>query len=135
MLIHLPLFILLLIAYNIGMMLFADINAALSSQVFSTHLISGAQWSLNTSDIFIIFGLVALYIEVIKATGIGLSSVLDHTFSTLVFVIFLVEFLVVEGCGTSTFFTLTLMSLFDIISGFTVSITAARRDLAIGPHQ
>jgi len=135
MLLHLPLFLLLLTAYNISMMLFGDFNAVLSSQVVSTHLISGAQWSLNTSDIFIIFGLLALYFEVIKATRIGLGSVLDHTFSTLVFVVFLVEFLVVEGCGTSTFFTLTLMSLFDIISGFTISITAARRDLAIGPHQ
>jgi hypothetical protein len=54
--------------------------------------------------------------------------VLDHTLSTLVFVAYLVEFLTVQGCGTSTFFVLGLMALLDVISGFTVSIVAARRD-------
>ena len=57
---------------------------------------------------------------------------LDHTFSMLVFVGFLIEFLMVADCGTSTFFVLMLMSLLDVISGFTVSIVAARRDFAIG---
>lgn len=133
MLLHLPLLLLPLIAYNI-VMLFGAMPGTLSTAIFSAHLISGAQWSLNASDLFILFGLVALYLEIVKATRVGIGSVLDHSLSTLVFVVFLVEFLVVTGCGTSTFFILSLMSLFDVISGFTVSIATARRDLAIDPH-
>ena len=62
----------------------------------------------------------------------GMSSVIDHALSMAVFVIFLVEFLVVKGCGTSTFFILGLMSLVDVIAGFTVSIAGARRDFTYG---
>jgi hypothetical protein len=50
----------------------------------------------------------------------------------VVFVLFLIEFLVVKDCGTSTFFILGLMSLLDVIAGFTVSIVAARRDFSFG---
>ena len=68
--------------------------------------------------------------------GVGIenefASVIDHSMSTLVFIIFLVEFLTVKGAGNSTFLILGLMSLFDVIAGFTVTIVAARRDFAVG---
>jgi hypothetical protein len=57
--------------------------------------------------------------------------VLDHTLSTVVFVVFLIQFLTMAGCGTSTFFALGLMALLDVIAGFTVSIVAARRDFGV----
>jgi hypothetical protein len=131
MILSIPFLILVLIAYNITMFA-GDINAILASQVFSTNLVSGAIWSLSGSDLFIIFGIIILYLEIVKSTRTGMSSVLDHTFSTLVFVVFLIEFLMVKGCGTSTFFVLMLMSLLDVVSGFTVSIVAARRDFGFG---
>lgn len=134
MILSIPFLILVLIAYNITVFV-GDINAVLTAQVFSTGLVSGATWSLSGSDLFIIFGIIILYLEIVKATRTGLSSVLDHTFSTLVFVIFLIEFLMVAGCGTSTFFVLMLMSLLDVVSGFTVSIVAARRDFGFGGGQ
>lgn len=133
MLLHIPLLSLLLIAYNLSMAV-GDINTILATEIFSTSLISGAHWTLTSHDLFIAVGLIALYLEVLKSTRVGSASVIDHSLSTLVFVAFLIEFLVVAGCGTSTFFILMLMTLFDVISGFTVSITAARRDFAIGPH-
>ena len=126
-----PLFVLLLIAYNLNM-LFGDINATLASQIYSVGLISGAQWHFTVSDLYIILGVLTLYIEIFKSTRTGLSSVIDHSLSMVIFIIFLIEFLVVAGCGTSTFFILGLMSLLDVIAGFTVSIVAARRDFAVG---
>lgn len=122
-----PLFILPLAIYNL-MMLTGDINASLAAELFSVDLMSGAVWSFTVHDAFVIGGVLVLYFEIFKATGTGLASVLDHTLSMLVFIVFLVEFLVVEGCGTSTFFALALMSLLDVIAGFTVSIVSARRD-------
>jgi len=126
-----PLFVVLLVAYNIAM-LTGDINTTLASEMYSVGLVSGAQWSFTVSDLYIILGVIVLYIEVFKSTRTGVSSVIDHSLSMVVFVLFLIEFLVVKDCGTSTFFILGLMSLIDVIAGFTVSIVAARRDFALG---
>jgi len=126
-----PLFIVPLAIYNL-MMLSGDIQASLAAELFSVGLISGATWSFTLHDAFVIGGVLILYFEIFKATGTGLTSVLDHTLSVLVFIAFLVEFLVVEACGTSAFFALALMALLDVIAGFTVSIVAARRDFAFG---
>jgi len=126
-----PLFVVPLAIYNL-MMLGGDIDATLAGSLFTVELLSGASWSFSTHDAFVVGGVLVLYIEIFKATGTGMASVLDHTLSMLVFIAFLVEFLVVSACGTSTFFALALMALLDVIAGFTVSIVAARRDFAIG---
>jgi len=126
-----PLFIVPLAVYNL-MMLSGEINASLAAELFSVDLMSGAHWSFSTHDAFIVGGVLVLYFEIFKSTGTGMSSVLDHSMSMLVFVGFLIEFLVVAACGTSTFFALSLMALLDVVAGFTVSIVAARRDFAFG---
>jgi len=126
-----PFFILSLIAYN-ALMLTGDIHATLGEEITTFNLISGAVWTFDVSDLFVATGVLLLYLEVFKSTNTGMSSVIDHGLSMAVFVIFLVEFLVVEGCGTSTFFILGLMSLVDVVAGFTVSIAGARRDFTYG---
>ena len=125
-----PLFAVPLVVYNL-MMLSGAMAPSLAAELFSFTLISGAVWSFSVHDAFVVAGVLILYFEIFKSTRTGVSSVLDHTLSTLVFVVFLVEFLTVEACGTSTFFILGLMSLLDVISGFTVSIVAARRDFGV----
>ena len=59
--------------------------------------------------------LVALYVEMLKSTRTGTSSVIEHSLSVLLFVVFLIEFIVVPGAGTATFLLLTLMSLLSRI--------------------
>ncbi|MCU0936809.1 MAG: hypothetical protein MUF66_12290 [Gammaproteobacteria bacterium] len=73
-----------------------------------------------------------LFIEVFKSTRTSTAQVLDHILSTLMFVVFLVQFITVADAGTSVFFILTVMALMDVIAGFSVTIFAARRDLAVG---
>lgn len=126
-----PLFVIPLAVYNL-LILSGNPQALLSTNLFSVDLMSGANWVFSAHDAFVVAGVLLLYFEIFKSTGTGLASVLDHTLSMIVFIVFLVEFLVVSGCGTSTFFALALMSLLDVIAGFTVSIVAARRDFAIG---
>lgn len=46
-----------------------------------------------------------------------------------VFVAFLVEFLLVRGAAHAVFFTLMLISLVDVLAGFSVSLRAAGRDV------
>jgi len=50
----------------------------------------------------------------------------------LVFVAFLIEYLVVDAVGNSTFLILAITSLMDVIVGFTVTISTAKRDLTFG---
>jgi hypothetical protein len=133
MLFAIPLFAWLWLFYN-GLVLFAAGGVAtLDQNLFTFQLVSGAIWSANVSDLVVALGVLALYVEVFKATRTGTASVVDHTLSMVVFVAFLVEFLIYQGAATSTFVILGLMSLLDVVAGFTITIVAARRDLSIGP--
>ncbi|MFT5465265.1 MAG: hypothetical protein ACI8UO_000353 [Verrucomicrobiales bacterium] len=88
---------------------------------------------ISWNDLILIFSVVILYIELFKSTRTHVGSVIEHVFSLFVFLVFLLEFILVEQCGTATFFILMLLSLVDIIAGFTITISTARRDLAM-PH-
>lgn len=113
----------LLMAAGGGMMIDAD--------AYAMTLASGAEMTLRGGDIFIIAGLVALFLEMIKAARPGRAAVLDHILSVATFVVALVCFLLVDYAGTATFFILTLMTLIDVIAGFVISLFSARRDFAI----
>ena len=47
------------------------------------------------------------------------------------FVAMLVEFLLVQRAGTSTFFLLMMISLVDVMVGFIVSIRSSQRQIEI----
>ena len=92
---------------------------------------SGSHVALTISALFIITGVFFLYVEILKATRSSVFAVVDHGLSMLVFVGFLVEFLINEKVGNSTFLMLTLLAFIDVVAGFTVTISAARRDIAL----
>ena len=125
-----PLFGVLLVIYIILAASGIDFSDA-ATGVFSIPLLSGGTWSPRSSELFVIVGLVALYIEILKATKTGTGSIIEHVLSTLVFALYLVLFLTWKTAGSSTFLILALMSLFDVIAGFTITIVAARRDLNV----
>ena len=119
-----------LIIYNI-MMLISDINTQLIPPIFSLNLPSSGTWAISGGDLFIIIGLLLLGIEVFKATRSGSTSIIDHSVSTLVFIIYLIEFISVSDCANSIFFILTLMTVIDVIAGFSISILSAHRDITV----
>jgi hypothetical protein len=49
------------------------------------------------------------------------------------FIAALVEFITLKGFGTSAFFLITAMCLFDVVAGYTIAIIAAKRDLSVTP--
>lgn len=129
-----PLFIFLLIAYNIGAFAFGhDFNAAQTTPLIQVKLISGALWGLGWNDLFLILGMVILFIEIVKSSRTTVRTTFEHALSMLVFVAFLVEFLVVQAAGSNVFFLLGIMTLIDVMAGYTVSIAVARKDLNISP--
>jgi len=87
---------------------------------------------LTISDLFILASLVFLYIETFKATRTSVISIIDHALSLLVFVVFLIQFLVVARVGNTTFLIMTIASLIDVVLGFTVTISTAKRDFTMG---
>lgn len=129
---NIPVFAFLLIAYNLAAFLGNyDMEALLTVQLFALQLISGALFVLRVHDLLVVLGVIALYIEILKSTRTSKWSVIDHALSMLVFIIFLVEFIVFKPFGTAAFFILTLMTMLDVIAGFTVTISSARRDLRV----
>ncbi len=106
----------------------------LEADAFMATLASGAVFALRAGDVFVLAGLAALFFEMLKAARTGQGTIVDHMLSTAVFVAALVCFLLIETCGTSTFFILTVMALIDVVAGFSISIFAARRDYSIDRH-
>lgn len=104
--------------------------------ILQIGLPSGSVWRPTWGDLVVLFGLITLNIEIFKATRTSNVSIVDHTLSTLVFIAFLVSWMIgswaVGPKGDSTFLFLTVMSFVDVIAGFTITISAARRDFGLG---
>jgi hypothetical protein len=126
---HLPLMIVPFLLYNVGLAGFFDGADPWPAELFSLTMISGGVWSMTLKDLMILVALALLFIEVLKSTRTSNASILDHILSVAVFVLFLVEFLLVERAATSLFFVLTAVALVDVLAGFTISLRAASRDV------
>lgn len=130
MLLHIPLMLVPFVLYNLGLtgLLGGDGNPW-GNVLFSLSMISGGTWSMTLADLMVVVALVLLFIEVMKATRTSNSSVVDHLLSLAVLVLFIVEFLLVEGAATSLFFVLMFVAAVDVLAGFAVSLRAASRDV------
>jgi hypothetical protein len=130
-----PLILIVVVIYNLaffgGDMTGHHDMQALQDQSFALKMFSGDVWRITVSDMFEVLALVMLFVETVKAARSGHRAILNHAFSMLTFVGALVEFLVLKGFSTSAFFLITAMCLFDVVAGYTISIVAARRDLAV----
>ena len=129
-----PLTAIVLIVYNI--IAFAggdeDLNKMFDESMFTVPMLSGASWSLNMGQVLVFVALIILFFEIVKATRVSSAAIADHALSTLIFIAFLIEFLLVKQAGTSTFFLLMVISLIDVVAGYIIGIRVARRDLALG---
>ncbi|MBI1260515.1 MAG: hypothetical protein GC184_02205 [Rhizobiales bacterium] len=125
----LPLMALVIIAYNLIVFL---TGMTMTTEVMTITLISQADWQIVVGDVLLFFGFILLFLELVSATRTGTSTIINHGLSMLVLLVGLVEFIVLPQFGTSVFFLIVLLSLFDVIAGFTVTITSARRDFTVG---
>ena len=127
-----PLLVVPFVAYHIIALFTGQDPAFWSGQILSVPMVSGVPWSLTSGDLMLIVGLGCLFIEIVKSTNTGRASVAEHMLSTVMLIAFLVSFLLLGYCASSTFFLLMVMALVDVIAGFTVSITGAGRDVTMG---
>jgi hypothetical protein len=128
MILSIPLLIVVVALYNL-LALFT--GSAMEGAIWSPTLPSGATLELSLGNLLVILGLILLFFEIFKSTRTGTSSIVDHLFSVGLFIVCLLELILLPAFGTATFLFLTLMTLIDVIAGFTVTIAAARRDIGL----
>ena len=109
------------------------IRHMLDVAIFNMPMISGGHWRFRVGDSILLFGLIILFIEIIKSTNTKTFALINHGLSMGIFVISLVMFMLFRGFDTSEFFLLITMMLLDVVAGFMVTIVAARRDFGIHP--
>ncbi|MCC7271500.1 MAG: hypothetical protein IT561_02450 [Alphaproteobacteria bacterium] len=127
---YVPLLAFVVVAYN----LVAVVSpSALDATLLSFGLLSGAAFVFLVKDVLELAGLILLYAELAKATRTTNVSIMDHTLSLLLMVVCIIELIVVPFAGTATFFLLTVMTAIDVVAGFTITITGAKRDLTAVP--
>ncbi len=130
---YVPLLVVPFLLYNVfAFLIFADAGADFGAEsMLSLTMASGATFTLSVGATVILFALLLLAIEVVKAARIGAGSIFDHVAATALFVAFLLEFVLVRQAATSTFLVLTAIALIDLVCGFSVSIRTASRDVSI----
>src|SRR3974390_581900 len=125
-------FPLLLIPFAIyNMIAFLTPGVSWTAPVTTVHMMSGQDWVLTWEDILIAASIFLLWIEMIKATRLGMRSVMDHILAMVLFIVMLVEFLLVPQAATSTFFLLMAIALVDVLGGFIIGMRSATRQIEI----
>lgn len=127
-----PLFFLMLLVYNIIMLFPGDASTLMGQALFTMPLVSGAAWQMEVGHLFLLIGLLFLFIELLKSTNTSTSTSVEHVISLVVFIVYFLEFILVKEAGNSIFLLLAMMSLLDVIAGFSITIAAARRDFGLG---
>ena len=129
-----PLLVIPIAIYNIfalgGSAAGHDVQGMLTS-AHPVKMFSGDEWKISFGDILLWLSVALLFAEVVKATRTSSKEIINHGLSMLLFVVALVEFIVLKGFATSTFFFLVLFTLFDVVAGYMISIATAEHDLGL----
>jgi hypothetical protein len=129
-----PLLLVPFVIYNMVAFILGLPSDIWTAPAATVRMMSGQDWVLTWEDILIGFSIFLLWIEILKATRIGMRTVMDHILAMALFIGMLVEFLLVKSAGTSTFFLLTVIALVDVLAGFIVSVRSSQRQIEVeGP--
>ena len=132
----LPLLALPVLFYNLFVRLFVgsapdSAEARMAQPLFSIDMASRVRWIIHTGDLILFAALIILFVELLKATQSGRVAIINHSLSMILFIVCLVEFLLLRSCATSVFFLITCMVLMDVLAGFIVSMSGARREVDV----
>jgi hypothetical protein len=131
-----PLLLIPFAIYNIVAFIFLLPGDIWTARAFTLHMMSGQDWALSWSDMFLAVSLFLLWVEIFKTARIGMRSVMDHILAITLFVAILVEFVLVQRAETSTFFLLMAIALIDVLAGFVVGMRRSHRPIELeGPGQ
>lgn len=135
-----PLLTIPVIIYNLMAFTFSGVRdgAALTmsenigTAIWHLPMVSqGTTWDVSSGDVLVILSLGFFFVEILKSTSTGASTIANHAVSMIVFILCLIEFLLFKNFATSVFFILTIMCLLDVLAGVVVTIISARRDFTV----
>jgi len=128
----LPLLVFPLILYNFvvmtGIAPAGNVDGWMLAPIFTVGMFSGDAWGVSFADVFMGLSLLLLFVEIVKSTRTDAMSIINHGLSMLLSVVCIIQFITMAGFSNSVFFMLTLMTILDVVAGFTVTIVAAKRD-------
>jgi hypothetical protein len=128
-----PVLIYNLIALGGGAILHHNTQDMLSyDHALTVAMFSGDQWKFSLGDFLVLIALALLFVEVVRAARTTSRVIVNHGLSLLTFVVALIEFIVLKGFASTPFFFIMVMTLFDVVAGYTISIAAAEHDLGLG---
>ena len=107
------------------------IRSALDAAALQVPMLSDVTMWVSWGELFVVFAVIFLAIEVIKATSTASTTIINHVLSMGLFVICLMQFLMFASFATGTFFILTCLVLLDALAGMVVTIISARRDFGV----
>lgn len=102
-----------------------------TSQAAAVPMTSGQIWKVTWEDMLLAVSIFLLWVEIIKSTRLGDRAITDHVLALLLFIAMLIEFLLVKGAATSTFFLLLVIALVDVLAGFIIGIRSATRQVEV----
>ena len=132
-LIGFPLLVIPFAIYNIVAFLFPSVGW--TNDIVRIHMMSGADWTFTPGDLLTAIGILILFVEMLKATRLSSRTMMDHILSMILFIVMLIEFLMVKQAATGTFFLLLILSFVDVVGGFSITVSAARRNIQLGQEQ
>ena len=117
----------------------APVGDWMTQAIFRVGMFSGDSWGVSFADVFTGLSLLLLFVEIVKATRTDAMSIVNHGLSMLLCVVCIIQFVTMTGFSNSVFFLLTLMTVLDVVAGFTITIVAAKRDFGssggvVGTH-
>jgi hypothetical protein len=127
-----PFMLLAVVAYGVAV---AAMGVPLSQELLNLRLPSGSVFTLTMSELLLSISTIVLFFEIMNATSAKSSSIFNHGLSLVLFIACGLIFLFVPGFGTGTFLIITLMSLVDVVAGYSISILTARRDMTFGNQE
>jgi hypothetical protein len=124
-----PLLLVPFAIYNIVAFLMPGVSW--TGTLATVHMKSGADWAMSGGDILITFAILLLFVEMLKVVRIGSRGVVDHGLALLLFLAMLAEFVLVSQVASATFFLLLVLSFFDVLGGFTLTLRSAQPNVTI----
>lgn len=91
---------------------------------FDITLVSGQYFPLTYGVILIALALVMMLISLLISASVYTTTVVGNMVMVLTLCAFIILFLTVDECGTTTFFILTLVALVDTLARVALSIVA-----------
>ena len=99
----------------------------IDGDAYSVTLMSGVEMTLRGGDFFVIAGLVALFLEMVKLAGGGAVSNLRHVLAIVTFIVAANAFVLLDYAGTPSFLLLVIMSLIVVLANGVASFRNAGR--------